>query len=223
MLSVTPSYVAVLEEKNAKAGATLRRMKKDIDRPLSAILSLNTIAHTIGAAGVGAQAQIVFGNAYVTVTSIILTLMILVFSEIIPKTLGATYWKQLAPFAAPVTRFLIYITYPFVLLSNWITKWLSSEEKEPTVSREEFSAMADLGLKEGVFEEGESNIFKNLILFSSLCVKDIMTPRIVVVKFHEENTIQQVLDSRKQLRVSRMPVFQKNEEDITGYVLKNDL
>ena len=223
LLSITPSFVAVLERQGSANGKLLRDLKEDIDRPLSAILSLNTIAHTVGAAGVGAQAQVVFGNAYVSVTSAVLTLLILIFSEIIPKTLGATYWKQLSGFAAKTTNILIYVTWPLVMLSKGITKWLSSEDKQPTVSREEFSAMAELGFEEGVFEEGESNIFKNLIRFSSLRVKDIMTPRIVVVKFQEDLTIKEVLGHKEELRVSRMPIFGENEEDITGYVLKNDL
>ncbi|MDZ7807684.1 MAG: hemolysin family protein [Gracilimonas sp.] len=223
LLSISPSFVAVTEKKDPKIGELLKELKKDIDRPLSAILTLNTIAHTVGAAGVGAQAQIVFGNTYVSLTSALLTLAILVFSEIIPKTLGATYWKTLAGFAARATKVLIYITYPFVLLSQWITKWLSSEDNQPTVSREEFSAMAELGFEEGIFEEGESNIFKNLIRFRSLRVKDIMTPRIVVVKFQEDQTIEEILEHKGELRVSRMPVFDENEEDITGYILKNDL
>jgi CBS domain containing-hemolysin-like protein len=223
LLSITPSFVAVLERQGSVTGKLLRDLKEDIDRPLSAILSLNTIAHTVGAAGVGAQAQVVFGNAYVSVTSAVLTLLILIFSEIIPKTLGATYWKQLSGFAAKTTKILIYITWPLVMLSKGITKWLSNQDKQPTVSREEFSAMAELGFEEGVFEEGESNIFKNLIRFSSLRVKDIMTPRIVVVKFQEDLTIKETLDQKEELRVSRMPVFGENEEDITGYVLKNDL
>jgi CBS domain containing-hemolysin-like protein len=223
LLSITPSFVAVLEREGSSVGKLLRELKEDIDRPLSAILSLNTIAHTVGAAGVGAQAQVVFGNAYVSVTSAVLTLLILVISEIIPKTLGATYWKKLSGFAAKTTKILIYVTWPLVLLSKGITKWLSNQDKQPTVSREEFSAMAELGFEEGVFEEGESNIFKNLIRFSSLRVKDIMTPRIVVVKFQEDKTIKDVLDQKEELRVSRMPVFGDNEEDVTGYVLKNDL
>lgn len=223
LLSITPSYIAMLEKNDEKAGALLRSLKKDIDQPLAAILSLNTIAHTIGAAGVGAQAQIVFGNAYVTVTSIILTLLILVFSEIIPKTLGATYWKKLSGFAARVTKALIILTYPFVLLSKGITKLLSSEENQPSISREEIGAMADLGHEEGIFEKEESTILRNLIQFSSLKVEDIMTPRIVVVKYSEETPINEILNEEEELRVSRVPVYGKTDEDITGYVLKNDM
>ncbi len=223
LLSITPTYVTVLQKKNEKTGAHLRKLKEDVDRPLSAILTLNTIAHTVGAAGVGAQAQIVFGSAYVSITSAILTLLILVLSEIIPKTLGATYWKQLTPFAVWATQWLIYLTYPFVLLSKGITRWLSPEEKLTSLSREEFSIMAEKGFEEGIFEEGESKIFKNLIRFRSLKVKDIMTPRIVVVKFQENRTIKEVLNSMDTIQFSRLPVFGKDDDEVQGYVLKSEL
>jgi len=223
LLSVTPSYVSVSKKKGTDSGIILEQMKEDIDQPLSAILSLNTIAHTVGAAGVGAQAQVVFGNAYVSITSAVLTLLILVLSEIIPKTLGATYWRVLAPFAARTTRILIYMLYPFVLLSKGITIWLSGGRERPSLSREEFSAMAEQGAEEGVFEESESNIFKNLIRFKHLKVEDIMTPRIVVMKFNEEDTVESVLNSVEELQFSRLPVYRDTEEEITGYVLKNDI
>lgn len=223
LLSVTPSFIALKERQGSKSGKLLVELKKDIDRPLSAILSLNTIAHTVGAAGVGAQSQVLFGNTYVSITSAILTLLILVLSEIIPKTLGANYWKELSAFAAQVTQVLIILTYPLVLLSKGITKRLSKEENSQTVSREEFSAMTEIGVEEGVFEEGESKIFKNLMRFSSLRAIDIMTPRIVVVRFDQEINIEEALKEEEKLSFSRFPVFGKNEEDILGYVLKNDL
>ena len=223
LLSITPSYVVLKQKEQPAVGRLLRRQKDDIDRPLSAILTLNTVAHTIGAAGVGAQALKVFGDAYVGVISAVLTILILVLSEIIPKTLGATYWKGLASISSRTISFLIVITWPFVKLSKFITAVISSSEKEPTLSREEFSAMAEQGVQEGIFEEGESNIFKNLIRFSSLTVKDIMTPRIVVVKFDEQISVQEALAQKEKLRVSRMPIFGANEEDISGYILKVDL
>ena len=223
LLSITPSYIQLLDQQNHKSAKKLQKLKVNIDQPLAAILSLNTIAHTIGAAGVGAQAQLVFGNAYVTITSIILTLLILVFSEIIPKTIGATYWKSLSGFAAWVTGPLITSTYPFVLLSKGITRIIAGNQSDAVISREEISAMAELGYQEGIFEEEESNIFKNLIRFNSLRVKDIMTPRIVVIRFPESEGVSSVLSRDIDLTVSRIPVFGKNDEDITGYVLKNDL
>jgi CBS domain containing-hemolysin-like protein len=223
LLSITPSYIQLLDQQNHKSAEKLQKLKANIDQPLAAILSLNTIAHTIGAAGVGAQAQIVFGNAYVTVTSVILTLLILVFSEIIPKTIGATYWKNLAGFSGWVTGPLITITYPFVLLSKGITRIIAGNKKDAVISREEISAMAELGYQEGIFEEEESNIFKNLIRFNSLRVEDIMTPRIVVIRFSQTDHVSTVLSRDIDLTVSRIPIYGKNDEDITGYILKNDL
>lgn len=223
LLSVSDSYVAVLERRGTRSGELLAAYKEDIDRPLSAILSLNTIAHTVGAAGVGAQAQMVFGNEYVSISSAVLTLLILVLSEIIPKTLGATYSKPLAPSAARVLRVLMVLLYPFVVLSQFITRLLSRKEQVASFSREEFSAMAERGVEEGIFEEEESKIFKNLIRFNSLRVKDIMTPRIVVVYFDQERTIEAISDEVEDIGFSRLPIFGENEDNITGYILKTDL
>ena len=212
-----------MERKGLYTGKLLRRYKEDIDRPLSAILSLNTIAHTVGAAGVGAQAQVVFGNAYVAITSAVLTFLILVLSEIIPKTIGAVYWRNLAPFSARTLRVLMLLLYPLVVMSKAITRWLGNEENIPSFSREEFGALADLGVEEGVFEEEESRIFKNLIRFNSLRVKDIMTPRTVVVGFEQGLKVGDVSDNVEQLHFSRIPVYGEARDEITGYVLKNDL
>ncbi|MEP1307768.1 MAG: CNNM domain-containing protein [Balneola sp.] len=223
LLSVTPSFIALKKQEGTRAGKLLVELKSDIDRPLSAILSLNTIAHTVGAAGVGAQAQVVFGNAYVSLTSAVLTLVILVLSEIIPKTLGANYWKELSGFAAQIISFLILITYPLVIMSKGITKVLANDENKETLSREEFSVMTEIGVEEGVFEEGESKIFKNLIRFSSLQANKIMTPRVVVKRFHHKKKIKEILENESNLNFSRFPIFDKNEEDIIGYVLKNDM
>lgn len=223
LLSVNQSYIAVLERENRSVGLLLRGMKDKIDQPLSAILTLNTIAHTVGAAGVGAQAQLVFGSGYVGITSAVLTLMILFFSEIIPKTLGATYWRTLAPVSGRILKGMIWILYPFVQLSMLITKLLSGSTKHATFSREELSALADRGVEEGIFEQEESDILKNLVRFKSLRIKDIMTPRIVVVGFNENKTVADILDQVEELRFSRLPVYGETEDDITGYILKNDL
>lgn len=223
LLSVTPSYIAMLEKERPKTGRMLNELKGDIDKPLSAILSLNTIANTGGAAGVGAQAQVVFGEVYITIISIALTLMILVFSEIIPKTIGAKYWRSLAGAAARVLKVLIVVLYPLVLLSRGVTYLMSNNQKKQSFSREEFSALADLGTEEGIFQEKESRIFKNLIRFRSLRAKDIMTPRTVVVAFPEDVTVEEVFRQQEDIRVSRIPIFESNRDNITGYVLKNDL
>ena len=183
LLSISPSYIAALEAEQNPAGKVLAELKSDVDRPLAAILSLNTVAHTVGAAGVGAQAQQVFGEAWLTAVSAVLTLLILVLSEIIPKTLGANYWRRLAPVVAKILPFLILSMYPLVWMSKGLSRLLSSGEGQPTVSREEFSALADLVAAEGVFDEKEALVLKNLMRFGALRAHDIMTPRTVLIAF----------------------------------------
>ena len=223
LLSVTPTFAAAYEERSPRMGGRLRKLKTDIDRPLAAILSLNTIAHTVGAAGVGAQAMVVFGSGYVGLTSAVLTLLILVLSEIIPKTLGAHYWQQLTPFTVMMARFLIFLLYPLVLMSQLITRGLSSEQKINAISREEISALADMGLAEGLFVKKESLILKNLMRFGSLQAKDVMTPRRVMFVLPEEMKVGGVFDEHPDIRVSRILLQSRENQVIRYYVLKNDL
>jgi CBS domain containing-hemolysin-like protein len=223
LLSVTPSYVAALEREGDPVGERLHRMKENIDRPLSAILSLNTIAHTVGAAGAGAQAAIVFASVPVGVISAVLTLLILIFSEIIPKTLGAVYWRTIAPVVVRLLVPTIWSMWPLVKLSQGLTYLLSQDEDEAAFSREEFTAMAELGEEEGVFEEKESRILRNLFRFNSLRVKDVMTPRTVVFDLPESKTIGEVVDEHEEFRFSRIPVYDDTPDDVTGYVLKDEM
>ncbi|MFP4597366.1 MAG: CNNM domain-containing protein [Persicimonas sp.] len=223
LLSVTPSYIAALQQRDSKTGNHLEQLKRDIDRPLASILSLNTIAHTVGAAGAGAQAQVVFGSTSVAVFSAALTIAILVLSEIIPKSIGASYWRGLAPWSTRLILLLILVLYPFVILSKGLTRLISPKKRVHTVSREEFSALADIGTREGIFEEEESRILRNLLRFKSLRVKDIMTPRTVVLAAPEDQTVADFFEERPNPRFSRIPVFGENRDDITGYVLKHDL
>jgi len=223
LLSVTPSYVAALEREGDPVGERLHALKEDIDRPLSAILSLNTIAHTVGATGAGAQGAVVFGEAYAGVIAGVLTLLILVFSEIIPKTLGAVYWRTIAPTAVRLLVPIIWSMWPLVKLSKGLTYLLSQDEDEAAFSREEFTAMAELGEEEGVFEEKESRILRNLFRFNSLRVKDVMTPRTVVFDLPEQKTIGEVVDEHEEFRFSRIPVYDDNLDDVTGYVLKDEM
>jgi CBS domain containing-hemolysin-like protein len=221
LLSVTPAYAMALKKKGSKTGSKLERLKHDIDRPLTAILSLNTIAHTVGAAGVGAQAAKLFGNASVGVVSAILTLLILVFSEIIPKTLGALYWRQIAPSGTYILRWLIWCLYPLVLLSEKITQLLARGRYCSVISRDEFHALADLGVKEGVFLELESDILRNMLRFSSLRAEDIMTPRSVVFTLPEDISVAEFL--HRQSPFSRIPLHSPEGESIEYYVLKSDV
>lgn len=223
LLSATPSYVEMKVQEGSSAAAKLHELKKDVDRPLAAILSLNTIAHTVGAAGAGAQAAHVYGDAFIGLFSGILTLLILVFSEIIPKTLGAAYWRSLA---LPITRVLvptIWLMWPLVQLSKGITKIVSRGDRAEGISREEISAMAELGEQQGVFEFGESRIIQNLFRFSSLRVKDVMTPRIVLFALPEEKTVREVVNEHEEFRFSRIPVYTETRDDVTGYVLTDDI
>ena len=223
LLSVTPSYVAAQEREGHPVGPQMRALKEDIDRPLAAILSLNTIAHTVGAAGAGAQAANVYGDAVIGIFSAILTFLILVVSEIIPKTLGAIYWREMAPAIARLLKPVIWSMWPLVKLSKGITLLLSRGEKNAKVSRDEIQALAELGQEEGVFEEEESRVLKNLFRFGSLRVKDIMTPRIVVSALPENKTVGEVVSEHDEFRFSRLPVYGKNRDDITGYVLKDEV
>ena len=223
LLSVTPSYAATLRDTKPVVGDRLQRFKSDIDRPLAAILSLNTIAHTVGAAGAGAQAARVFGDGYVGVISAVLTLLILFLSEIIPKTLGAVYWRQLAPLVTRILQPLIWSMWPLVKMSAWTRRLLVRGDDVQVISREELAAMARLGHEEGVIGEGESRVLESLFQFRSLRARDIMTPRTVVYRLPEETLVGEVIAEPEEIRFSRIPIYHDANDQITGYVLKDDL
>lgn len=220
LLSLPGSYLMAKSEQGDKDADAFQELKDDIDKPLSAILSLNTVAHTVGAAGVGAQATIVFGEAYFGVVSAILTILILVLTEIIPKTLGANYAKELMAPAARVIKGMIFITYPLVLVSAYLTRMLSRKDVEFSTSREEISALANIGMEEGIFADKENKIIQNLIKLKSIPVSDIMTPRVVVVVANEEMTLQEFLINKDFLHFSRIPVYKENRDNVTGYVFR---
>lgn len=223
ILSVTPAYVALLEKTGRSSGALLRRLKDDINQPLAAILTLNTIAHTIGAAGAGAQVTVVFGNAYLGVASAILTLLILVFSEIIPKTLGAHHWRKLAPATAHGLRVLIWLLYPFVVLTERMTRGLAEGPVMSGFSRREFEAMADLSAEEGQLAERESEVLKNLLRLRDTQVRDAMTPRTVVFSLPRSLTVAEFFEQHEEVRFSRIPVYLDEPDSIEGFVLRSDL
>ncbi|MFK8025558.1 MAG: hemolysin family protein [Ilumatobacter sp.] len=220
LLSVTPAYIGALDEEKPEAARQLSELKSDVDRPLAAILTLNTVAHTIGAAGAGAEAAAYFGSGAIGIFSALLTLGILVLSEIIPKTLGAVYWRGLAPLVARLLKPLIYLLYPLVLMSQWFAKLLTRGEKKGDVSREELAALADIGAEEGVFDEQEAQLFKSLLRFDRLSVSDVMTPRTVLVAFPQTSSVRDLTDAKRPF--SRYPVYSENRDEITGYVLLSD-
>lgn len=220
MLSTPTSYLKSRLENGDDNAKSMLSLKEDIDKPLSAILSLNTVAHTVGAAGVGAQATIVFGEAYFGIVSAILTILILIITEIIPKTLGANYSKELMGISSRIIQGMIVITFPLVWISSIMTKMLARKKSELTISREEISALASIGTQEGIFADKENKIIQNLIKLKSLKIKDVMTPRIVVVTANEEMTLEEFLKNKEFLHFSRIPIFKENRDHITGYVFR---
>jgi CBS domain containing-hemolysin-like protein len=222
LLSMTPSYVSAARKSGSRHGKILDRMKRDVDRPLAAILSLNTIAHTVGAAGVGAQAQIVFQSVPMTVISGVLTILILVFSEIIPKTLGAEYWRVLALPSIYLIHFLTFALWPLVILSRGFSQLLTRKDRTPSISRAEISAVADLGQQEGVIDAEDARMLRSVVTFKGIKVSKVYTPRPVVRLMDAATTVEQVFNSGEPMNYSRYPILE-NSEKIIGYVLKSDI
>ncbi len=223
LLSITPSFVEAAEEEKPKLAQKLRDLRGDIERPLSAILSLNTIAHTVGATGAGAQAAVVFDDFGVGVFSAVLTLGILILSEIIPKTLGATYWRALAPFTVRTLPILIIAQLPLVWMSQAITKLLTSGKGHAEISREEITAMTTAGQKLGVVEEDETRVIANLFQLPQIAVKEVMTPRTVIEHIPGAETVGAAVQGRDRFPFSRLPVTGETIDEVTGFVTTRDL
>lgn len=220
LLSTPMSYISMRENQGSKTATLMKQYKNNVDRPVGAILSLNTIAHTIGSAGVGAESIKIFGEQYFGLISAILTLLILVLSEIIPKTIGASYWRSLAMPSTRIIRVLILITYPLVLLSELITKVFTPRGNQASMSREEVSAMVDVGTTEGIFRESESKLIKSCIALSGVKARQIMTPSIVVESACQDLTVKD-FQAKHSWSFSRIPVYAGDKDYITGYVLKD--
>ena len=228
LLSITPSYAQIKVREGGALGHRLQSFKENIDRPLAAILTLNTIAHTVGAIGVGDQAAKLWADAHPLITGllvpVVMTLAILVLSELIPKTLGANYWKELAPFTARSLDLIIRLLAPLVWFSQFITRALKKEEVGSAFTRNDFLAMADIGAKDGVFEQHESDIIRNLLRFRSVCTKDVMTPRTVLHAAPADQTVGEYLEKDPAPRFSRIPLYENDSPDhIIGYMLKDEL
>ena len=241
LLSINPTFINIKKKEGKGYATTLETLKKDVDQPLIAILTLNTVAHTVGAILVGVQAKVAYAEMYGTTTrsifgveftedlmvgvvSTLMTILILVASEIIPKTIGATYWRQLANFTAKTLTIMVLVLKWTGLL--WIlqlfTKLVGGKGHHGSVlSREDFTAMADIAHEDGVFEKSESTIIKNLLRFDEVLVKDVMTPRAVMKIAQQDSTIQEYYDDNPKMRFSRIPIFGEKEDHITGFVLKD--
>ena len=237
LLSITPAFTQTKLQEGGFVGQKLQEFKKNIDRPLSAILTLNTVAHTVGAMGVGAQAAQIWGDAqplfevpFINIPvgkealmGVFMTLLILYASEIIPKTIGANNWRNLTPFTVRCLDVIIKLLFPLVWVSQFITKMLKKDKNKSILSRADFTAMTEIGEKEGLFKKSESRIIQNLLRFNSIHAKSVMTPRTVMINAPESMTIQEFYNENKNLRFSRIPLFRDNDDEITGYFLKDHL
>ncbi len=223
ILSVTHAHISLVSKDRPVLGEKLSYFKENINRPLSAILSLNTIANTVGAASVGAIALIEFGSNWVAIMSGILTLSILIFSEIIPKTIGALYWKRILVPATFAVQVLIIMTYPLVVMLELLSKWLAKDENEDKVSREEVIAMAELGEDEGTIEESESTVIENVLMLDDIPVEEVLTPRSVIFALEKTSSVREVLDKYNDIEFSRIPVYEEELDNIIGIVRRHVL
>jgi len=223
LLSVPRAHVVSMVQAGSRAGKRLEQMKREIDRPLSAILTLNTIAHTVGAAGVGAKAADEFGDKWLGLTSAILTLLILVLSEIIPKTLGTVYAKPLAGFTARTTHALILMLWPIVRALEWLNRLIGGRCHQAKLSRAEVQSIMHLGEEEGVLTQSESRVMRNLLALRDIEVREIMTPRKVVASVGQDQTVAQVVEDGEPILFARMPVHGGDLDQTVGLVTRYDI
>ncbi|MDA7818064.1 CNNM domain-containing protein [Sulfurimonas sp.] len=221
LLSINMSYISLLEKEKPKIGKLLKIQKNEISKSIASILILNTIAHTLGAAAVGAQAAKLFGNDAVVIISMIMTFAILFLSEIIPKTIGAIYWKQLAPISAQAIRVFIWITYPIILTTLFVTNKISKGNKDMhSFTKEELLESMLISEDEGVIDEKESDVIENILNLDNIKVGEVLTPRSVVFALDETMTIKEVIETKEAIfKFSRIPVYKDSIEDVTGIVL----
>ena len=222
LMSTPISYITMREDEGYKPAARMKEYKTNPSKPIAAILSLNTIANTIGAAGVGRQAALLFGSAWFGVVSALMTVLILIFAEIVPKTIGTSKWKSLMGFTATVIRGLIFCLWPIVVCVEWIQKRITPKAQDTSISREEVGAMADVAEESGELDEDENEIIQNLINIDEITASQAMTPRVVAAIAPESMTIKTFYKDRRFLHHSRIPVYADNDEYITGYILRMD-
>lgn len=222
LLSTTRPQIALLVEQGRRSGSILAQMKEDIDRPLAAILTLNTVAHTMGAAGVGAQVLVIFGDRWVALASVLITILILVLSEIIPKTLGAVHARRLADFTAHSVRALTWLTYPIVAALEVVSRSFGSA-KGTRLSRDEVRIVAELGEEAGALAQAESRVIRNLLRLHEVKVADIMTPRTVVFAAERGTPIRDLLRDHDPIPFTRIPVYDDTLDRVSGVVLKHEL
>lgn len=233
LLCITPAFINTLQREKPELCRRVKVFKEEIDRPLSAILSLNTIAHTVGAIGVGVQAGKIsgahtislgfFAISYESIVAGVMTLSILILSEIIPKTIGANYWRELTPFTINAVGILMVILKPLVWLSQWITKHLKKDKEKSVLSRADFAAFTEIGAQSGAINKSESRIISNLLKLQTVKAADIMTPHSVMVTANEDCTVSEFDRIHKNSTFSRIPIYQEEPDNISGIVLRDDI
>ena len=225
LLSSSMTYVSIIEEKNPSAGKLLKKLKNNVDESIASILILNTFANTLGATAIGIQAQNVFGeesNLILAVT-ILLTFLILFVAEIIPKTIGAVYWKELLVPASKIISIFIFITYPIIVITLFVTKKINKNNAGEQVSREDILHSALLSEEDGTINDMESDIIENILTMKEIKIKDILTPRSVMFSVQKDIIIEDILEDKRTYKFSRVPVFDKDIDDIVGMVLTKRL
>ena len=222
LMSTPISFITMKEDEGDKNASLFMKMKMDPDRPLSAILSLNTIANTLGAAAVGHQATLLSGDHWFGIISAVMTLLILVFSEILPKSIGTKHWKDML-WLSKIMQFLVYLLYPLVWVIDKLHNSISDEEPDTAISREEVSAMANIGEEEGVLDNSENKVIQNIIKLDDIKAYEIMTPRVVAAIAPENMTLRQFYKQEDLSHNSRIPVYADSPEFITGYIMRNDV
>jgi len=223
LLTASPAHIELMMNKGQRAGFLMHGHKDNLEITISAILTLNTFAHTIGAAGAGAEAVAVFGDALFGVISFVLTMILLIFSEILPKTIGANYWKQLLPAAAYILRAMVWVMYPLLVVLDRFAKLFSNQDEEPTVSRSELEVLANIGHAEGEIDESENRVMKNLLRLNDLQVSDAMTPRTVMFALPSTMTVGEVAVKHRILPYSRIPIYAEKLDEIDGFALRTDI
>ncbi len=222
LMSTPLSYITMREEEGYKPATKFKQFKQESSRPIAAILSLNTIANTVGAAGVGYQTNKVFGNEWFGLVSALMTLLILVFSEIVPKTIGTSQWRKLLWLSRPM-KLLVTLMYPLVIIIELFRKKLDIDEVDTSISREEVSAMAGMAEEEGIIDKSENKVIQNIIKLDDIKAYDVMTPRVVANIAKETMTLKQFYKQEELSHNSRIPVYKESPEFITGYVMRYDV
>ncbi len=223
LLSMSHAHVAVLVKEGRRSGRILRELKNNVEHPLAAILTLNTVANTVGAAAVGAQSFKVLGSGWVAVASGVLTFCILVFSEIMPKTIGTRYWKQLSPLAAFLLPVFIFLLYPVVRSLEALAHLISPPSKTSRITREELLVLAEIGEHDGTLAHKEAKIIQNLLLLREVRTRDILTPRSVMQAVHENDTVGEIMAEHSPMRFTRIPVYGRDRDDLKGVVYRYDI